>query len=77
MSKAMKLIEKINRISEIGYYGQHDYYGTEQYDNDAAEYMKPFGDVQLPDKSGTPRPEQTKNHKRKSKIEDGKGNVNQ
>lgn len=70
MNKALTLIQK---IEEIGYYGQKDDYGTEGYDQDTKEYMAPFADLQLPDKSKAPRPEQTKSHRRKSRGEDHKG----
>ena len=76
MSRATELVK---RISEIGYYGQHDDYGTQGYDQDAAEYRAPFADLQLPDKSGqltstANRSHQIKSDKRKSRIEDGEGN---
>lgn len=76
MSKALALIQK---IEEIGYYGQHDDYGTKAYDDDAAEYRAPFADLQLPDKSGAQtstkdRSHQIKTDKRKSRKEDGEGN---
>lgn len=49
MSRAEELI---NRISEIGYYGQHDDYGNKaDKDQDAKEYMAPFDDLELPDGS--------------------------
>ena len=77
MSKALELLKK---IEEIGYYGQHDDYGTKAYDNDAAEYRAPFADLQLPDKSGAQvstanRSHQIKTDKRKSRKEDGEGNT--
>jgi len=75
MSKALDLIKK---IEEIGYYGQHNDYSTKAYDQDAAEYMAPFADVQLPDKSGglpATSNQQVASDRRKSRGEDGK-NVN-
>jgi hypothetical protein len=75
MSKALELIQK---IEEIGYYGQHDDYGQKGYDQDAAEYRAPFADLQLPDKDGPltgNRNNQVKTDKRKSRGEDGKGNT--
>ena len=72
MSEAITLIQK---IQELGYYGQHDDYGKREYDQDAKEYLAPFKDLQLPDASGdTPRPAQTYKHRRKNKKEDAKGN---
>ncbi len=47
MSRASNLID---RIEEIGYYGQHDDYGDKDKDKDAKEYMAPFDDLELPDK---------------------------
>ncbi len=68
MSKAVDLIKK---ISEIGYYGQYNDYSTQPYDQDHAEYMKPFSDLQLPDKPGMPDAQQTLLMARKSRGEDG------
>ena len=71
MSKALELMKK---ISEIGYYGQHNDYSTEPYDQDAAEYMAPFADVQLPDKDGVlpgTTNQQVVTDRRKSRGEDG------
>lgn len=71
MSKAIELIQ---RIQEIGYYGQHNDYSDKEYDRDTAEYHAPFKDLQLPDKDGPGLVAQTKQHKRKSRVEDGNGN---
>ena len=68
MSKALELMKK---ISEIGYYGLHNDYSTQPYDNDTEEYMKPFADLQLPDKAGMPDVQQTGRMPRKSRGEDG------
>ena len=75
MSKALDLIEKLNMLDEIGYYGQKNDYTEKGYDNDTGEYMEPFKDLQLPDKSGGGLVAQTKNMKRKSRIEDKGGNT--
>ncbi len=70
MSKAVDLIKK---ISEIGYYGQHNDYSTQPYDQDAAEYMRPFADLQLPDKPKEPDNQLTRLMARKSRGEDNMG----
>jgi len=74
MSKAIKLIEKLNRLSEISYLGQYNDYSKEGYERDAGEYHAPFSDLQLPDKDGSGLVAQTKKMDRKSKIEDRGGN---
>lgn len=64
MSKAVKIIDQ---LSEIGYYGQHDDYGTKAPTQDAGEYMAPFADLKLPDNSkGDSKDRQTKKDKNKS-----------
>ena len=49
MSRAQNLMKA---ISEIGYYGQHNQYSTQEYSQDAGEYLKPFSALQLPDYAG-------------------------
>ena len=48
MSRATDLVDK---IEEIGYYGQHDDYGSKQGTQDQEEYQEPFDDLKLPDNS--------------------------
>lgn len=67
MSKAIDLIGK---ISELGYYGQHNDYSEKPYDQDAGEFMRPFADLQLPDQVKTDVI-QTMRMARKSRGEDG------
>jgi len=67
MSKAASII---NQLSEIGYYGQHDDYGTKAGTQDANAYKEPFKDVELPDTDK----KQTKAVKRSS-DKPGKENV--
>ena len=72
MSKALALIEKIERLKEnMPYLGQRNDYSTQPYDVDAQEYMNPFMDLQKPDYSGLPDKLQTKLMMRKSRGEDG------
>ena len=68
MSKALDLIRRVN---ELSYYGMHNDYGNQPYDQDAGEYEAPFADLQLPDKSGEPETQQTRFMTRKSRGEDG------
>lgn len=68
MSKALDLIRRVN---ELSYYGMHNDYSNQPYDQDAAEYQAPFADLQLPDKSGGPDMQQTRSMVRKSRGEDG------
>ena len=71
MSRAMNLIEKLNHIAErIPYLGQYNDYSGQPYDQDSAEFMRPFADLQLPDKTGQPDSIQTAMMPRKSRIED-------
>jgi hypothetical protein len=72
MSKAIDLIQK---IQELAYLGQHNDYSTQPYDNDAAEFMKPFADLQLPDQVKTDVI-QTMRMARKSRGEDGVASPN-
>jgi hypothetical protein len=71
MSKAVDLIKKVN---ELSYLGMHNDYSSMAYDQDAAEYMKPFADLQLPDKPKEPDTQQTRMMMRKSRGEDGIAN---
>lgn len=68
MSKATTLIKK---IEELFYLGQYNDYGAQPYDRDASELMKPFADLQLPDKPQMPDMIQTRMMPRKSRGEDG------
>jgi hypothetical protein len=68
MSKAVDLMKK---IEELAYMGQHNDYSTQPYDQDTAEFMKPFADLQLPDKAKEPDTQQTRFMGRKSRGEDG------
>ena len=70
MSKALTLIERLNSLAEK-YYGQHNDYGNQPYDQDAAEFMNFRADLQLPDKTGQPDSIQTAMMPRKSRGEDG------
>lgn len=72
MSRALDLMKKVN---ELGYYGMHNDYSNQPYDQDTAEYMRPFMDIQLPDKTGEPDMQQTRMMMRKTRKEDGQ-NVN-
>ena len=77
MSRAIDLM---NKISEIGYYGQYNDYSEQPYDQDHAEYMKPFADVQLPDKNDGQNGmynQQLGTDRRKSRTEDGIPSPNQ
>lgn len=74
MSKAVDLMKKIEKMGEVSYLGQHNDYSTRPYDTDAAEYLRPFSDLQLPDKPdkpGMPDAQQTLLMARKSRGEDG------
>lgn len=71
MSKAIELMQRIEKMGEVSYLGQHNDYSTAPYDQDAAEYMKPFADLQLPDKPKEPDNQLTKLMARKSRGEDG------
>lgn len=71
MSKALDLMQKLQKLGEVSYLGLHNDYSTQPYDQDAQDYLHPFKDLQLPDKPGMPDAQQTLLMARKSRGEDG------